>query len=118
MKEFSLVIICFFVFLQLNGQVITNYTTSEGLLDNFVECLDVDSDDNIWFGTSIGAQMFDGTNWTTYNTSNYPGMASDNIKVITSMSNVPYSLWSTVCTQSIFMLIFFKPNVSSDSADI
>ncbi|MBT5148028.1 MAG: T9SS type A sorting domain-containing protein [Flavobacteriales bacterium] len=87
MKKFSLVIICFFAFSQLDGQEITNYTTSEGLLDNFVECLDVDSDDNIWFGTSIGLQMFDGESWIAYNTTDYPGMVHDNIKVIRAMNN-------------------------------
>ena len=88
MKEVSLVIICFFALLQLNGQEITNYTTSEGLLDNFVECLDVDSDDNIWFGTSIGLQMFDGESWVSYNTTDYPDMVHDNIKVNNGIVNI------------------------------
>ena len=87
MKEFFLVIISLFAFLQLNGQVITNYSTADGLLDNFVECLDVDSQDNIWFGTSMGLQMFDGENWVTYNTTDHPDMVSDNIKVIRAMDN-------------------------------
>ena len=60
MKSYTLLIICFYTLVQIHGQVITSYTTSEGLLDNFVECLDVDSQDNIWFGTSMGLQMFDG----------------------------------------------------------
>ena len=86
-KRYSLLIICYYTLVQINGQVITNYTTSEGLLDNFVECLDVDSQDNIWFGTSMGLQMFDGDNWVTYNTTDYPDMVSDNIKVIRAMNN-------------------------------
>lgn len=85
-KSFVLLLTYLFA-LQLGAQTITNYTTVDGLLSDFVECIDVDINDNIWFGTSIGVQMFDGANWTTYNTSNYPGMASDNIKVITSISN-------------------------------
>ena len=72
---------------QLSAQTITNYTTADGLVSDFVECIAVDINDNIWFGTSIGAQMFDGTIWTSYNTANYPGMVSDNIKVITAMNN-------------------------------
>lgn len=86
-KSYTLLIICFYTLVQIHGQVITNYTTSEGLLDNFVECLDVDSQDNIWFGTSMGLQMFDGDNWVTYNTADYPDMVSDNIKVIRAMNN-------------------------------
>ncbi len=70
-----------------SAQTITNYTTADGLVDNFVECIDVDMNDDIWFGTSVGVQMYDGTNWTSFNTSTSPSMASDNIKVITAASN-------------------------------
>tara|TARA_B100000780_G_scaffold230086_1_gene169773 strand:- start:138 stop:1367 length:1230 start_codon:yes stop_codon:yes gene_type:complete len=87
MKGYSLLLMFFFIQIQLHGQVIVNYTTSDGLLDNFVECLDVDAQNNIWFGTSVGLQMFDGDNWMTYNTTSYPEMVSDNIKVIRAMSN-------------------------------
>ena len=86
MKLFSFIISCLFL-LNSNAQTITNYTTTDGLLDNFVECIYVDINDNIWFGTSVGAQMFDGTNWTSYNMTAYPGMVSNNIKVITAMNN-------------------------------
>ena len=75
------------VALQLGAQTITNYTTAEGLLDNFVECIDVDVNDNIWLGTSIGVQMFDGSSLAVYNVATYPGMLSDNIKCITAISN-------------------------------
>ena len=64
---------------------IVNYTTSDGLLDNFVECIAVDINDNIWLGTSIGTQMFDGTDWTTYTTTN--GLVDDNVKTITATTN-------------------------------
>ena len=86
MKLFSF-LISFLLLINSNAQTITNYTTTDGLLDNFVECIDVDNNDNIWFGTSIGAQMFDGTNWNSFNMTVYPGMASDNIKVMTAMNN-------------------------------
>ena len=79
MKKYALVVLGFVTLLQLNAQVITNYTTSEGLLDNYVECLDVDPQDNLWFGTSVGLQMFDGENWMTYITTDYPNMVSDNM---------------------------------------
>ena len=56
-------------------------------LSDFVECIAVDINDNIWFGTSVGVQMFDGNSWTTYTTSTFPSMPSDNIKVIRAVSN-------------------------------
>ena len=70
--------------LQLNAQTITNYYTADGLLSDFVECIEADMNDNIWFGTSVGIQKFDGTNWTAYTTAD--GLVNDNIKVITSAS--------------------------------
>ncbi|MDG2312024.1 MAG: T9SS type A sorting domain-containing protein [Flavobacteriales bacterium] len=87
MKKYALVVIGFVSLFQLNGQVITNYTTSEGLLDNYVECVDVDLQNHIWFGTSVGLQMFDGEDWMSYTTTEYPNMVSDNIKVIRAMEN-------------------------------
>ncbi len=72
---------------QLSAQTITNYTTADGLVSDFVECVAVDINDNIWFGTSVGVQMFDGSNWVNYSIATYPGMAFDNIKVISAMAN-------------------------------
>ena len=86
MKHFSL-FLSFFFLINSNAQTITNYTTADGLLDNFVECIDVDVNDNIWFGTSVGVQSFNGTNWNFYYMSIYPGMPSDNIKVIKAVTN-------------------------------
>jgi ligand-binding sensor domain-containing protein len=86
MKKYIFIIISCFT-IELCAQTITNYTTADGLISDFVECVAVDNNDNIWFGTSSGVQMFDGTNWTSYNTSIYPSMASDNIKVISTISN-------------------------------
>ena len=86
MKLFSF-LISFLFLINSNAQTITNYTTADGLLDNFVECIDVDINDNIWFGTLLGAQMFDGSNWVNYHTSTHPGMVSDNIKVVSAMDN-------------------------------
>ena len=71
----------------LSAQSIVNYTTADGLLSDFVECIAVDINDNVWLGTSVGVQMFDGTSWTSYTTSIFPSMPSDNIKVISTMSN-------------------------------
>ena len=84
MKKILLLIMSVFA-LQLNAQIITNYTTADGLLSDFVECIEADVNDNIWFGTSVGVQKFDGSNWTTYTTAD--GLVNDNVKVITSASN-------------------------------
>jgi len=73
--------------IQLGAQTFTSYTTADGLISNFVECIDVDADNNVWVGTSDGVQMFDGFNWTLYNTSLDSGMVSDNIKIIKCLSD-------------------------------
>tara|TARA_B100000927_G_scaffold275512_1_gene255544 strand:+ start:1502 stop:2737 length:1236 start_codon:yes stop_codon:yes gene_type:complete len=70
-----------------SAQTIINYTTVDGLIDNFVECIDVDIDDNIWFGTSMGLQMYDGTNWYLWDQSSFPSLLSNNIKTIKTASN-------------------------------
>ena len=84
MKKILLLIMSVIAF-QLNAQTITNYTIADGLLSNFVECIEADVNDNIWFGTSVGVQKFDGLNWTAYTTTD--GLVNDNVKVITLTSN-------------------------------
>ena len=73
--------------LQLNAQTITNYTTFDGLLTNFIECVEVDVNDNLWLGSSIGIQVFDSgvINGTTYTTTD--GLVNDNVKNIKATSN-------------------------------
>ncbi len=77
------------VALQLGAQTITNYTTTDGLMDNFVECINVDVDDNIWFGTSVGFQKYDPStpDWTNFDIANYPDMVSNSIKQLNSTLN-------------------------------
>lgn len=86
MKKIIILLISI-VALQLEAQTITNYSTADGLLSDFVECINVDINDNVWLGTSIGVQMFDGSSLAVYDVANYPGMLSNNIKVITAMAN-------------------------------
>ena len=71
----------------LISQTIVSYDQSDGLLNNYVECVAVDINDNVWFGTAFGVSMFDGNSWTSYNQSSHPLMLSDNIKTITATSN-------------------------------
>ena len=91
MKLFSFLISSLFL-INSNAQTITNYTTADGLLDNFVECIDIDVNDNVWFGTSLGAQGFNQSvsSWETYNlTGPLSGMVSENIKEIKLTKNPP-----------------------------
>ena len=69
------------------GQVITNYTSQDGLINNYVECVAIDANDNIWFGTAFGISMFNGSSWISFDQSTHPLMLSNDIKAITATSN-------------------------------
>ncbi|MCD4747895.1 MAG: hypothetical protein K8R59_00865 [Thermoanaerobaculales bacterium] len=58
------------------------YTTSEGLADQWVKDVLIDSVGDLWIGTKAGVQHFDGTTWTTYDTSNSP-LPNDIVYAIT-----------------------------------
>jgi ligand-binding sensor domain-containing protein len=59
---------------------ITNYTTSDGLLSNYVKTIYIDSLGNTWFGTVNGVSKFDGINWTSFTESD--GLASNAVNHI------------------------------------
>ena len=90
MKLFSF-LISFLFLINSNAQTITNYTTNASIymLSDFVECIDVDVNDHIWFGTSLGAQRFaPPSSWETYNISGpLSAMVSENIKEIKLTKN-------------------------------
>ena len=45
----------------------TNYTTAQGLPNNYVGCITVDKSGNIWFGTLNGSiSQYDGKSFTNY----------------------------------------------------
>ena len=67
---------------QAFAQVFTNFTTSDGLINNTVNCLTIDGNDNLWFGTQEGLSFFDGTIWTNYDNTSYPDMVSNTILAI------------------------------------
>ena len=70
----TIIVFSIFLFslcLKLDAQNIQNYFQTDGLSSNYVECVAVDIFDNIWFGTSNGVSMFDGTSWITFNQSQY-----------------------------------------------
>ena len=53
------------------------FTTDDGLVDNYVQAICGDEAGRIWFGTSAGLSVFDGSSWTSYTTEN--GLVSNNI---------------------------------------
>jgi len=55
----------------------TTYTTSNGLINNYVFAIAVDAQGNKWFGTRGGISKFDGVNWTNYTTQD--GLASNEV---------------------------------------
>ncbi|MDX2360219.1 MAG: two-component regulator propeller domain-containing protein [Crocinitomicaceae bacterium] len=64
----------------LFAQTFTNYTTSDGLLHDNVNCLDVDATDNLWFGTQDGVSVFNGSIWGSYTTAD--GLVDNTIQAI------------------------------------
>ena len=70
LKVACLVILTFFFTFTTIAQKWTNYTTTDGLADNFVTSIAIDVHGNKWFGTYNGVSKFDGSNWTTYRFNN------------------------------------------------
>lgn len=65
MKLLSTLFICLTLLSASAQYEITNFTESDGLVNNVVNCVTVDRDDNIWFGTNRGISIFDGIGWTS-----------------------------------------------------
>ena len=66
----------------IQAQTFTNYTTDDGLINNSVNCLWVNSNDELWFGTQEGISHFDGTTWTNYDTDSSPELVNNTIFAI------------------------------------
>lgn len=63
------------------AQVFTNYTTTQGLADNYVSGgVVIDASGNKWFGTTAGLTKFDNTTWTNFTTSD--GMVSNYVNAV------------------------------------
>ena len=75
----------------LTAQVFTTYTEADGLIDNNVNCLAIDGNGHVWFGTQNGISKFDGNNWSSFDTASHPGLPGDVIKAITANSDG--SIW-------------------------
>jgi ligand-binding sensor domain-containing protein len=73
MKKIIFTVAVLLVFLITNtarSQTFTNYTTLDGLPDDFI-CggVAIDEHNNKWFGTAAGVAKFDDVTWTVYDTS-------------------------------------------------
>ena len=64
--------------LKFDGLNWVKYKIEEGLADDFVVKIEIDSEDNIWAATLEGVSKFDGNKWISYNTTN-SGLASNNV---------------------------------------
>ncbi|MFT4762240.1 MAG: ligand-binding sensor domain-containing protein [Paraglaciecola sp.] len=81
MKNIFTILLAIVTF-QLQAQTFTNYTVDDGLINNSVNCVAVDADDNVWFGTQNGISFFDGISWTNYDTDSHPDLVNDDIKAV------------------------------------
>jgi len=78
-----------FVFIcsaSLFAQEYTHYTESEGLINNSVNCVDIDNNQNVWFGTNNGVSKFDGVNWDSFTTDMTPDLVDNSITAICATS--------------------------------
>lgn len=53
-----------------NGKNFTQYTTQQGLINNMIFSIAADSADNLWLGTNMGIEKFDGKNFTKFDSRN------------------------------------------------
>lgn len=72
----------------LQAQTVTSFTTANGLPHNNVNCVAIDTNDDVWLGTQSGVAKYDGTDWTYFTTDD--GLLHNTISCITvdSQGNV------------------------------
>lgn len=75
------------MFGNLLAQTISNYTTTDGLLNDNVLCVAIDGTNTLWFGTQMGVSVFDGMNWSSHTTTTDPGLVDNNIQAIYCAAN-------------------------------
>lgn len=82
-KAVIIVMVCLVNF--VHAQTFTNYTTNEGLPDNNVNGVAIDTSDVKWFGTQAGVAKFNDTTFTVYTTAN--GLIDNYINCIAADKN-------------------------------
>jgi len=63
----------------------TNYSETDGLINNKIKCITEDQEKNIWIGTSSGISKFDGSTFTNFTTDD--GLLSNKITALASDQN-------------------------------
>jgi streptogramin lyase len=72
--KWCFILISFFFIPQIYSQTEwKTFNTSNGLVDNNITAVAVDSQNNLWIGTYNGVQKYDGIKWETYNVTNTNG---------------------------------------------
>ena len=61
------------------------YEMMEGIQNNRTQCVAVDTQGDVWFGTTSGLARFDGTNWFFYTKND--GLAHNDVTAITADHN-------------------------------
>lgn len=74
----------------ISAQTYQKLTTTEGLADQDVKEVFIDTAGKIWFGTTEGVQCYDGSTWTVYNTDN--SLLPDN-RVYCIVQDQGMSMW-------------------------
>lgn len=59
----------------------TEFTTEDGLINNFVQAIAAGNDGKVWFGTKGGISVFDGNEWKSFTQKD--GLISDNVFCLT-----------------------------------
>lgn len=70
----------------LFAQEYTHFSVSEGLINNSVNCITIDNNQNVWFGTNNGVSKFDGVNWESFTTDMTPDLVDNSITAICATS--------------------------------
>ena len=69
----------------LNGGTITWYEKGNEIPDNYVQAIELDEKENVWFGSAVGLTRYDGTSWKTWTKAD--GLPADSVGVIKSDGN-------------------------------
>jgi ligand-binding sensor domain-containing protein len=77
--KLMLILLMFSGFLS-RAQQFTSYTTDNGLPDNNVNGVAIDTNNHKWFGTSAGVAMFNDTTWKVYTTAD--GLIDNSVNCI------------------------------------
>ena len=70
-----------------SGQTFTNFTSTDGLVDNNVTCGTYQGNGILWFGTQNGISKFDGVNWTNFTNATDTNLISNTITAIKTTTN-------------------------------